>query len=75
MAKGTRRSPAQLIAEYEARIAALKAQTGLTSSSPSVVKVINAVKKIATDNGIEHKAVIKLVSDALVPKTTPVKKT
>lgn len=78
MAKGVRRTIEQLIEDKRKELADLeakaKAKPALTIDDKSMTTIVNGIKKVATANGLTHKAVIKILSDGMVPKTVRVKK-
>lgn len=67
MAKGVRRTTEQLIADYEAKIAALKARASVTADHKSILALSVKVSSVAEELGVSVKEVLKLVGQVVKP--------
>ncbi|WP_157272544.1 hypothetical protein [Azonexus hydrophilus] len=70
MAKGVRRTTAQMIADYEAKIAALKAKASVTADHKSILALAVKVDNVATELGVSVKEVLKLVAKVAKPEVS-----
>lgn len=68
MAKGQRRTPEQMIADLQKKIDALKAKSSLKADHESIKPIIESIKAAAKSNGVEVKAIIKIISEKLAPR-------